>query len=352
MNTNVGFRDFLTPAWFLILIGLAIGGGVALYEMFVGHILATTQVMVWTTPLIVYISLALTSSGISIILAYGILTANDAVLKEARYLLLLDIAVLLGGFVALATELGSILNMVWILLSPNPASPIWWMGTFYSIKLAVIFVKLVLDLRGIHGPIDTVLSWLTLIVAAAAAMTIGSAFGTIIGTPDYRGAFASVILVLVAPTSGAALLVMLGRSQALSRLINPVFRRLAGLVLVMLILQMVYETRATTEGLIGWVHPLMLVLFALAALLGARAPKLSSLSAMLGSFSVIYGFIITGQLTVKGPKVGWFGEITTFMPNWSELAVIVLGVSVAAAIFRFAGMFMLSGQTRPAGRPG
>ncbi len=349
MNGNLSIKDFMTPVWGLILIGLVIGGGVGLYEMFVGHVLATTQVMVFTTPLIVYIFLALASTGISLMLAYGLLAGKEVIVRNTRYLLVLDIAVLLGGFVALATELGSLLNMVYMIFSPNFSSPIFWMGVFYSIKLVLLFVKLVLDVRGVHGPLDRPLAWVTLFVAAAAAMTIGAVFGTMIGRPDYRGAFASLLLVTIAPASGAALVVMLRQRAELADRVAPVFRQLAGLLAVMLFLQWIYETRATTEALLGWVNPLMFLLFAAAALAGGAASRIAGALVMIGSFWVLYGFIITGQLAVQGPMVGWYGEVTSFAPNLAEWAILLLGISVAAAVYQLGKLFLLErGEGAPA----
>jgi hypothetical protein len=343
MNGNVSIKDFMTPAWGLILIGLIVGGTVGLYEVFVGHVLATTQAVVFTTPLVVYIWLALASTGISLMLAYGLLAGKQVIVRNTRYLLVLDIAVLLGGFVALATELGSLLNMVYMVFSPNFSSPIWWMGVFYSIKLVLLFVKLVLDVRGVHGGIDRPLAWLTLFVAAAAAMTIGAVFGTMIGRPDYRGAFASLLLVTIAPASGTALVVMLKRTPELVEKVAPVFRQLAGLIAVMLFVQWIYESRSTVEALIGWVNPLMVVLFAIVALAGGAAARAAAALAMIGSFWVLYSFIITGQLAVQGPMVGWYGEITSFMPNLAEIAILVLGISVAGAVYHLGKLFLLDG---------
>ena len=344
MNTNISVRDFMTPKWALIFLGLFVGGNVGLYEMFGGHLLATSQVMVFTTPLVGYIFLALASTGISLVLTYGLLANIQSIAKHTRYLLVLDIAVLLGGFAALATELGSLLGMIHMVFSPNLTSPIWWMGTFYSIKLLLLFVKLALDVRGLHGPIDRRLAWATLLVAAAAAMTIGAVFGMTIARPDYRGAFASLLLVTVAPASGAALVVMLRQRADLADKMSPVFRQLAGLLAIMLFLQWIYEARASTEGLIGWVNPFMFVLFAAAALAGGAAPRIAAALAVIGSFSVLYGFIITGQLAVQGPQVGWYGEIVSFTPNLAELAILILGVSVAAAVFNLGQLILLDDE--------
>ena len=347
MNSNIGLKDFMTPAWALIIVGLIVGGSVGLYEMFFSHVFATTQAVTLTTPLIIYIAMALASTGISLLLAYGLLTGKSWIVANTRYLLILDIAVLMGGFTALATELGSILNLVWTFLSPNPASPIWWMSIFYTIKLAILFVKLVLDVLDIHGSFDKPLAALTLVVSAAAAMTIGAVFGTVIARPDYQGTFASVLLVLLAPTAGTALLVVMNRGRELVAAVLPVFRQLAVLAAVLLLVQWIYESRSTVEGLLGWVNPLMLVVFALAAVLGGMVPRIAGLLGLVGIYWVCHGFIITGQLSILGPQQVWYGEVTSFTPNAAEVAIIVLGLSVAGALYLLGRTFLLARESAP-----
>ena len=101
-----------------------------------------------------YIFLALMSTAVSLVLAYGLIRHDEAITRHTRALLIMAIGMLLGAFTALATELGSLLNMVWILLSPNPSSPIWWMGTLYSIELVLIRV-----VNEAHSSVVGVLGW-------------------------------------------------------------------------------------------------------------------------------------------------------------------------------------------------
>jgi len=341
INTNVGLSDFLTLRWALIVVGLIIGGSVGLYEMFIGHILATSNAVVWTTPLITYFFLALGSTGVSLVLAYGMLAGNARITANTRYLLVLDLALLIGGFTAIGTELGSIFNMINIMLSPNPMSPIWWMGNFYTVKLLLVVVKLARDLLDVHGAIDRPLSWATLVVSAAAAMTIGAALGTAIARPDYQGVFTSLLMLGVALAAGPAWIVVQKRNAELAEHVNGIARQLAGLVALFLVLDLIYDARATTEGLMGWVNPVMPLLFAATAIAGGTAPRIAAALTLVGSFWVLFGFTISGQLWVLGADQSFFGEVATFTPNLAELATIVLGLSVSATVYNLGRMFLL-----------
>ncbi len=341
VNTEIRIADFLTLRWAVVAAGLAVGGGVGLYEMYVGHLLATNQVVVWTTPLISYIFLALASSGISILVAYGLLRDDRVVVERTRYLLVLDLALLLGGFTALATELGSIPNMIYILLSPNPSSPIWWMGNFYSIKLILVGVKLYRDVDGRHGGLDRPLAWATLAIAAAATLTLGAVFGTAIARPDFAGAFASLLMLALALTSGFAWLVVLRRDGALADHVGGLARQLSGALAAILLLKYVYDAHATTEGLLRWVDPSMPVLFALAALVGGVVPRIAATVTLVACFWTLYGFVIAGQRWVFGANTSFFGEVVTFTPNLAEAATLVLGLSVAAALYNLGKLVLL-----------
>lgn len=341
INTDIRIADFLTLRWALMAAGLVVGGAVGLYEMFVGHLLATNQVLVWTTPLITYIFLALASSGISIVVAYGLLRNDQVVVERTRYLLVLDLALLLGGFTALATELGSIPNMIHIMLSPNPSSPIWWMGNLYSVKLALVAVKLYRDIDGRHGGLDRPLAWATLAVAAAATLTLGSVFGTAIGRPDFAGVSASFLMLGLALTSCFAWLVVLRRDGVLADHVGNLARQLAGVMAAMLLLNYVYDARATTEGLIGWVEPSMPVLFALAALIAGAVPRIAATVTLIACFWTLFGFVIDGQRWVLGDNTNFFGEFVSFTPNLAEAATLVLGLSVAAALYNLGKLVLL-----------
>jgi hypothetical protein len=346
MNSNVSRKGFLTPTWILIAAGLVAGGAVGLYEMFFGHLFATNSSLVWTLPLVTYIFLALMSTGVSLVLAYGLIMKDEAITRHTRALLIMAIGILLGAFTALATELGSLLNMVWILLSPNLSSPIWWMGALYSVELVLLIVKLLMDLKGRHGVFDLPLAWGTLIIAAAAAITIGAVFGTVIGRPDYHGAFLSVVTLVSALVSGAAVIVLLRPQSTLTETAGRIFRQTALLFAALILVRVAYEAHSTVVGMLGWASVWMLVPFILALVLLPYAPRVLAFIAIVGVLWVQYSFIITGQLVSLGQKAHWYGAVQSYQPNIPEALILVLGIAVAAALIKLGGRFLM--DERPA----
>ncbi len=344
MNSTVSLKHFLTPTWLLIVVGLVVGGAVGLYEIFVGHSFATNSALVWTLPLVTYIYLALMSTGVSIIIAYGLLARKSAILERMRALLIVAIGLLMGAFTALATELGSILNMVWILLSPNPLSPIWWMGALYSVELVLLIVKLVMDLMGRHGPLDRPLAWATLAVASAAAMMIGAVFGTVIGRADYVGMYTSLFTLPVALLAGVAVVILTQPQGRMTEMLTTAFRQLAVLWIILLGLKLFYDAHSSVQALQGWVDIWTILAFVFIALFAGMAPRILAALGLVAALWVAYNFVITGQLVSLGPNATWFGEVQTYLPNLPELAIFVLGVAVAAALIKLGYQYLLPGQ--------
>ena len=123
-------------AW-LGLIGVAILAG--LYAGFrlltEGHYLFNANdVLMWSLPLGVYIYLALTSTGLTLLASLPLVFGVKKFEPLAKRLVFLAIATLAGGFVSIGLELGDIFHMFYIIISPNFSSPIWWMGFIYSVN--------------------------------------------------------------------------------------------------------------------------------------------------------------------------------------------------------------------------
>lgn len=248
--------------------------------------------------------------------------------------MIIAIGLLMGAFTALATELGSLLDMIWIILSPNPSSPIWWMGTLYSIELVLLAAKLVMDLQGRHGAFDRPLAIATLVVAAAAAVTIGAVFGMVVGRPDFVGVFLSIVTLAAAVVSGAAVITLLREADALGVFAARVLRAGAVLLVLLVLVRLVQEALQPAEGALGWARVWMLLPFVAVALFIDWSPRVFAGVALLGALGLHYGFIITGQLASLGPAANWFGAVQTYQPNLPEFSILVLRIAVAAALIK------------------
>ena len=312
----------------LSIIGLVVGGFFALQELFVEPVFASNDGIVWTLPLVTYFLLALTSAGLAVILSCGELIQSEAVLANKRIILSTSIATLVGAFAAIAVELGSILNMVWMILSPNLKSPIWWMGALYSIELVLLGIKFTSMMSGQEGKSSTGLNVATCLVAAAAAMVLGSAMGTASVRVGFGGADASVLTLMCALVSGFCLVGVLVKAHERLALVNAQRAAFAALI-VFLLVQYVYQVRSTVPSQNDWVYILMPVLLLVAAWLYTNKPVIALVIGVPVILWVELAFVVQAQMEVLGPNQTWLGTTQTYVPNVAEVGILLMGCSIA-----------------------
>ena len=328
-------RNFFTPTWAVIVTGLLFGAYFAIGELSIGGRFATNNGMIWTLPVVTYIFLALMSTGVSIMLCYGILTQREEIIRQQRMLLILAASLLIGGFVALGTELGSPLHLFWFVFTPNLTSPIWYMGALYSIELVLLVIKLFRDLQGHHGRIDQTLTWATLGVAVAAALMLGAVFGTVTGRADFQGLHASILTLTAALASGVAVIVLIAQPLGgLPQMHMRALRVFSALMALLLTLRWGYEMHSSVVDLQGWVVVWMIVPFAAVALFGERVPRTAAALIAVAVLWIELVFVITGQSVSLGPMTAWYGTVQAYQPNLAEIGILVLGIAVAAALFQ------------------
>lgn len=312
--------------------GLLFGGYFAIEEWFIGPSFATSDGQVWTLPLVTYVFLALASTGISILLTTGELLDNEIIKAHKSLLIITALSLLIGAFASLATELGSLLNIFWLVLTPNLKSPIWWMGTLYSIELILLGIKFYALLSARHFSFERWLSIGTLCVAVAASLVLGSVFGTAIGRAGFYGMDASILTFLCALASGLSLAPLLLSPEKRAVLLLP-GRVVLGILALLLAVKYVYLARSSVLAELTWVELWMPLMLLVALLVYQAKPAISAIIALPTLLLVELAFVIQGQLQVLGPKQTWLGAMQSYQPNLAEMAILVFGCSVAYLCF-------------------
>ena len=201
----------LYPIWLGVLGVALLAGLVAAAFIFMqGHVLFNANdVLIWTLPLGVYIFLALSSSGLTLLSALPLVFGIKKYEPFAKRLVFLSIATLCGGFVSIGLELGSIFHMIYIMLSPNLSSPIWWMGAIYSVELVVLALKFwKMHTGDYHSSFSKLLGTASFVLALIAPLMIGSVFGLTESRATYFGPVMSIYCLLMAVLSGTALFIL------------------------------------------------------------------------------------------------------------------------------------------------
>ena len=345
----------------LLFLGILIGLWTTFRVYTVGFSLyAKTDVLVWTLPLSTYIFFSLTSAGLafvaSIPVVFGI-KRYEAIEKRAVYL---EIAVLIGSFVSLILHLGSPLKVIYILLSPNPSSPLWWLAVLYF----VYFVSLLIAFWRIHtGKISKTLGVLIFLIAIFTSTTLGWLLGMTDARPTLNIAFFSFYFPLTGFVSGMAALILFSMvSEHLSgreipedrRALYNEFGRLIGIVAGMTLILFLWRTISggisstaveysafkhmigsipyNVEFWLGLVVPttLMLIPSIRATVWGKVA---ASFLILVGMFAGRLEFVLSGVVRPLGQMAEGRPEIVSYMPTVYEVFVVLFGLSVTLLIY-------------------
>lgn len=356
----------------LWLAALFVCVGIGLFAAFKlfseGHYLFNTNdVIIWSLPLGVYIFLALTSSGLTLLSAIPLVFGIERYLPFAKRLVFLSIATLCGAFVSIGLELGNVWHMMYILLSPNLSSPIWWMGAIYSIELVFLILKFYKMHRGDwSGGASKALGVASFICALVAPLMIGSVFGITESRVTYFGPVMSIYCLGMALLSGTALFILYSmvlkqlaltnsdeQNEPLYREFMTLFTYTAAIVVIFTIVKYLIEATTVvpeflairnfaqpfgtifgihTEIVLGLFIPFILLLFP-----GIRNQTqgrlITSAIAWVGTLGMHMQILIAGQSHPIGPKAEQYGLALTYHPSLYEWIVFLFAVAVMLLLY-------------------
>ena len=345
----------------LLVIGILIGLWTTFRLYTVGFSLyAKTDVLVWTLPLSTYIFFSLTSAGLafvsSIPVVFGI-KRYEAIEKRTVYL---EIAVLLGSFTCLILHLGSPLKIIYIMLSPNPSSPLWWLAVLYTVYL----VLLLSAFWRIHaGKLSKTLGVLVFLIAIFTSTTLGWLLGMTDARPTLNASFFSFYFPLTGFASGLAAIILFStacahlsgqeESKDRSALYNEI-GRLMGIFSGMVLILFVWRTiiggvSSTAEEYLAFKHMIGSVPYNIEFWLGLVAPTVlmllpsirvtvwgkvtASVLLLVGMFAGRLEFVLSGVVRPLGQMAEGRPDIVSYMPTVYEIFVVLFGLSVMFLIY-------------------
>jgi len=358
-----------TLVW-LGLLGIVIAVGlVAAFRLFTeGHYLFNTNdVIIWSLPLGVYVFLAITSSGLTLLAGLPLFFGLKQYEPFAKRMVFLAIATLCGAFVSIGLELGNVLHMIYIMLSPNFSSPIWWMGFIYSVELVVLIVKFWKMHSGDwHSSFSRFLGAASFFLALVAPLMIGSVFGLTESRVTYFGPIMAIYCLLMGLLSGLALFILYSRivekvtgTSLLLQQAEPfqqivaIFRYVTGVVvgftLVKFIIEghtvvpefLVYHKFAHAFGTWQGIHSevilglfLPFVLMLIPAVRKSRGGQMAfSALITIGTLAMVMEILLAGQSHPVGPKAEQFPEFMSYFPSVWEWLVFLLSVAVMLLLY-------------------
>jgi molybdopterin-containing oxidoreductase family membrane subunit len=359
-----------TSLLWLGVLGLAIAVGlVAAFRLFTeGHYLFNTNdVIIWSLPLGVYVFLAITSSGLTLLAGLPLFFGQKQYEPFAKRMVFLAIATLCGAFVSIGLELGNVLHMTYIMLSPNFSSPIWWMGFIYSVELVVLIAKFwKMHAGDWHGSFSRFLGGTSFFLALVAPLMIGSVFGITESRVTYFGPIMAVYCLLMGLLGGLALFILYSRivekvtgTSLLQQQAAPfqeivaIFRYVTGVVVGFTLVKFIIEGATTVpeflvyhkfehafgawqglhgEVILGLFLPFVLML--IPAVRKSRAGQMVfSALITLGTLAMVMEILLAGQSHPVGPKAEQFPEFMSYFPSVWEWLVFLLSVAVMLFLY-------------------
>ncbi len=265
--------------WIACIAAVTVGGISAIVMGFLeGHEVTfnTSSGVPWGILISTYVFFVVSSTGMCLVSSLGHVLGMEKFEPLGRRAILLAIVLLLSGFLVIASDLERPWLMVlYIFITPNPTSAIWWMGTLYGLYLVFMTVEFFFLCRveilrrfeassgaimafhkaflvGIRRvSLDTIKSNLKLarlsgaaavISALAAHSTLGAVFGFIGSRSIWHGPYLPIYFILSAFVSGAAILIMSlvlsykSGGQELTLKIKEVVQSLGQLLLLFLVI--------------------------------------------------------------------------------------------------------------------
>jgi molybdopterin-containing oxidoreductase family membrane subunit len=371
-------KRFLQVLAVLSALGLA-AGAVAWKEGH--HALGTTAEMPWGLLIATYVFFVVSSTGLCLVSSLGHVFGMKLFEPLAKRAIVLALVTLLVGFAVMSAELEHpVLLLAMVILSPNPFSPIWWMGTLYGLYMIFIAVELFFLLRDDHRHARTA-GILGIIAAVTAHSNLGAVFGLSHARPYWYGPFLPIYFIASALLCGAALLILVvyledwfTNDRKLRAANEPLIAGLGKLLTLFLFVVLFFTAWKIIAGVAGEHHHKFEVTMAmlsgplffsfwffetflafvvpLTILLGAkrRQPGWIAMAAalpMLAVFVMRYNFVVAGQMFSLKPVVGLRDEVIRYGPPFKgsaagflpytpsliEVAIVVGAIAAAILLF-------------------
>lgn len=186
------------------MIGMIIGF-YAIGAIFIqghGHTINTSNNVPWGLQITTYIYFVLISTGCTFVNFFGYIFFPQQYKPFASRVIFLGIMTAAAAFFSLATEMGRIDRMYNFLLSPNPSSPMFWMGVWYTCYFIAIVMEYINIQTNKHS---NKVMWGAFFIAVITHSTLGSLLGAVSSRAYFYSALLPIYFLFIAFLTGCAL---------------------------------------------------------------------------------------------------------------------------------------------------
>jgi molybdopterin-containing oxidoreductase family membrane subunit len=352
--------------------GLLAAAGVAfgLHAMLVGHehTYGVTREVPWGLLISTYVFFVVTSTGLCLVSAIGHVFNVEAFKPIAKRSVFMAIMTIVSGFFVIAFEIENPWRMpIYNMLSPNPTSNIWWMGTLYGAYLFFMVVEFAL-LQMENHKVAGMFGLLGVISGVAAHSNLGAVFGLLSGREFWHGPYMPIYFITSAMMSGCAAVVFFSwigyRSNGwqMSEKLESSLRSTAKLGALLISVITFFTAWKMISGISGqppgkyeaieslvsgpysvnfWVGEMMMgLVIPFAIILAVRAKNIpalfwASVSSVIGIFFMRYDLVVVGQIVPHFHGMGIVGldDLFAYTPSLHEIMITLGGLGLCTMGF-------------------
>ena len=362
VSTSRSYNIAVAVSGLFAALGVAFG----LHAMLIGHDHAygITREVPWGLLIAAYVFFVVTSTGLCLISSIG----HDALKPIAKRSVFMAIMTIVAGFLVIGFEIANPWRMpIYNMLSPNPTSNIWWMGTLYGAYLffmVVEFALLQLEKHKIAG----MFGLLGVVSGIAAHSNLGAVFGLLSGREFWHGPYMPIYFITSAMMSGCAAVIFFtyigykANGWKMNEKLESSLRVTAQLGATLIAVIMFFTSWKMISGVSGqppgkyeammalingpysinfWLGEVMLgMVIPFAIILAVRAKNmpalfLASVSSVIGIFFMRYDLVVVGQIIphFHGMGIVDLPHFYHYMPTLHEIMVTLGGISLCAMGF-------------------
>ncbi len=372
---DAGRRVFSGGPVYLFFLGLfaamlvaGIAAGIhAVYITGSRHAYGTNREIPLAMLIATYTFFVITSTGLCLVSSIGHIFGVERFMPIAKRAVLLSVITIMSGFLVIGLELENPLRLaVYLFLSPNFTSNIWWMGVLYSFEVVLLIIEFIFIMLDNHRA-SMAAGLLGILFGIAAISNLGGVFAMLNGREFWYGPYLPIFFIASALLMGCAAVIfftVLAYRVHCEPLDHPMadslaaIGKLAGLMLAVIMFFTIWRMVALAVGGthellvrdalvsgpfafnfwvlevgLGMILPFVLILWSGGKRIGPLF--LASALVIFSSFFMRLDMVVAGQIVPMYWELGVreYSMLNAYWPTWHEILVVLAGVGLSGVSF-------------------
>lgn len=372
---------FLACLFFVLFIIGVISG---IYSIFIAgsrHSYGASREIPLAMLIATYTFFVITSTGLCLVSSIGHIFGVRDFMPIAKRAVLLSAITILSGFLVIGLELENPFRLaIYMFVSPNFSSNIWWMGVLYAFELIFLAIEFIFIMIDNHK-VSAAAGLFALFFGIAAISNLGGVFAMLQGREYWYGPYLPIFFIASALMMGCASIIFFTviayriEEKSLDDAMASSLAAVGKLTMIMLAVVMFFtiwkmvtmtvggtETILVIDALVKgpfafnfWILEVglgMIVPFALLMGSGGRRIGIMFIAAALMIFSFFFArldMVVVGEIVPLYWDLGVkeYSVLNTYTPRWREILVVLGGIGFCGIAFMFGEkIFMDSGNAR------